>query len=329
MTTAAKFPTAVVTLADLFGEMPNFPELVLSGAHNASTTSIVVTTAIPAGWPQVGWITIDTELMRVTSWAASTFTVAARDGSAANSQSTTAATHASGQKVGMYLTMVTVNQIEAEIIALETALGLGHYPGDSVGRFVWDWNGRTANANTTTGTGAVTTAAAGNAYQKFATGATSGSTVNSESLLNVAVPALGVNKARLIKLVVRYDSIDANTVSNVYITDENTSGAPSATARHIGLRQAGATINFSTADNTTEQTTAISGSFTATVAAAVDITFDGTTARCYVNGTLVATHATNVPGASAVAPNLIVYITNSAAADKSMYLSMARVVAAP
>src|SRR4051812_29699770 len=103
MTTSAIFPgTAGISqaaLATQFGEMPNFPELVLSGAHNNTTTSIVVTTAIPAAWPQVAWITIDTEILRVTSWAASTFTVAARDGSAANSQTTTAASHSDTAKV--------------------------------------------------------------------------------------------------------------------------------------------------------------------------------------------------------------------------------------
>lgn len=325
MTTTAKFPTTALTLAQAFGEMPNAPELVLSGIHNASTTSIVVTTAIPAGWPQVSWITIDSEILRVTSWAVSTFTVAARDGSAANSQTTTAASHADASKVGMYLTALQWNQIVAEVIAIETQLGaaFAEYAGRT-DRWSYYWNPAMSGASTeytVTGTGgqAVT---AGKLENQLTTGATSGGTAGIRTLFGTGGTGKGGSgKCRRLEIVCAITN-NTNNQTWAFLTDETVATAPSLTARHLGIRSANAVVVFSTADGATEQTTDISASFPAddTEHRAV-ITFDGVTAKCYVDGVLAATHATNVPSTQVINPVMRWFILNSAAANKTLRAS--------
>lgn len=115
----AKFPAALVALADLGGPYDNFARLTLNGDHNNAVTAIVVNEVIPATWPQAGWLTCESEIMRYTAWAVKTFTVAARDASLANSQGTAAAAHVSSTRIGRYLTEQSYNQLEAELIALE------------------------------------------------------------------------------------------------------------------------------------------------------------------------------------------------------------------
>src|SRR5258706_9722954 len=116
----AKFPTTKATLADFGGPMDNFARLTLNGAINNSVTSIVVNESIPSTWPQAGWLTCESEIMRYTAWTGSTFTVAARDGSNANAQGTAAASHSTGTRIGRYLTEQWFNQLEAEVIAIQT-----------------------------------------------------------------------------------------------------------------------------------------------------------------------------------------------------------------
>jgi hypothetical protein len=223
--------------------------------------------------------------------------------------------------VGANGTVLTADSTATEGVAWTLPIA-----ADQVGRYSWDWNGRVAIESTLTGTGAITVGSGVNGYTFISTGATSGGTSGLRAGLNVFARELGVNKVRLLRFQIQYGNIDANTNSFIFLTDESVAGSPSTTARHLGLRQAGATINFSTGDNATEQTTAISASFAANVPVPVDITFDGTAAKCYVSGVLVATHATNVPGASAVPPIFRAYITNTAAADKALYLAAARAV---
>jgi hypothetical protein len=121
MTTTAKFPAAVLALTDVGGDVVNFGELVLNTSIISSTTSIVATTTIPAGWPQVGFISIDTEIIKHTSWSGSTFTtVVAPNGRGFDN--TTAASHTAGAAIKMADTALRFNQPIAEVIALENTV---------------------------------------------------------------------------------------------------------------------------------------------------------------------------------------------------------------
>lgn len=200
--------------------------------------------------------------------------------------------------------------------------------GTSIGitNWQWSWTPGMTMESTVTGTGAYNVVAPRNEAQ-LVTGATSGSTAGIRSVLTITdtlTGALNVNRLRVWSFLCDFNEYDANTVAKIYLTDENVTGNPSDTARHIGLRSTTAsTLLFSTADNTTEQTTNITSFVTAATQVNVVVTFDGTTAKCYINGTLRATHATNVPGAvSNVGPVFRGYITNSAAASKNLFMGV-------
>jgi hypothetical protein len=174
-------------------------------------------------------------------------------------------------------------------------------------------------AAATTGTGTTSTIASSAIFQN-ATGATSGGTAKTRSFHgSSAGGANGV--ARLRRGQVELHAFQ-NTAQRIYMyfTNENPAGEPSNTARHIGIRVTDGTTYFSTADNTTEQTTDISAFLTLTnTLNAFVFTFDGTTAKCYVNGTLAATHATNVPGtASGVSIDFCGYIVSTESVSKTI-----------
>jgi hypothetical protein len=61
----------------------------------------------------------------------------------------------------------------------------------------------------------------------------------------------------------------------------------------------------------------------------VFIDFDETTARCYINGTLEATHTTNVPGTEAAFPTFVGYITNSENVNKTLRFGLVSMVLEP
>ena len=136
--TTAKFPTTQVADADVGGPLDNFATLVLSGAHSATTLAIVVTTAIPAGWPAAnGFITIDKEIIQYASFAGSTFTIA--DLAHRGMQNTVAAIHADQAVVGRFLTEQQQNQIFAEIKALEKAM-IKDASINATGAMAIDWS---------------------------------------------------------------------------------------------------------------------------------------------------------------------------------------------
>lgn len=113
----AKFPTATVALADFGGSHPPLSApttLVLQTSLVAGDLSVVSSTPIPASYPAAGWITIDSEIIRYTSFTGSTFTVTR------GAQQTTAASHTAGANIGLWFTPQELNQIEAEIVALES-----------------------------------------------------------------------------------------------------------------------------------------------------------------------------------------------------------------
>ena len=311
MATSAKFPAAILALADVFGEMPNFPEMVLSGAHNNSVTTITLTATVLATWPTVGGVTIDSERITYTGKSGATLTGCTR-----GAEGTTAASHADQARVGMYLTALQWNQIVADLIAVESQLGIDAPLGSRTDRWTFNWNASSiAPELTVLNGGTAPKIGAANELQ-MTTGATGSASVGFRLLLSSGVGTLGAGNCRRLEIVGAFAN-NTNQVGAIYLTDESVTTVPSATARHLGLRLSNATVYFSTGDNTTEQTTDIT-SFTH-IAASEDrfvITYDGTTARCYVNGTLRATHATNVPSAQAVPAVMRWWIANSAAENK-------------
>src|SRR5882762_7104260 len=133
------------------------------------------------------------------------------------------------------------------------------------GRWAWSWLPGMAIQSDLTGTGSfANTTATIDSFVALATGATSGSLsgIRKQLRANSGVAGTnGVGKVRRWEFSF-YSDINANTNAFVFLTDENAATAPSLTARHLGIKQVGAVVSFSTADNTTEQTTDVSAFFT-------------------------------------------------------------------
>jgi hypothetical protein len=174
--------------------------------------------------------------------------------------------------------------------------GTSDHTGSTQAVGVLRWQPRFSDFTATvTGTG-TTSNVAYNEDAQLTTGTTSGSTAKLRTYVVWAGTGLtGVRRLRFAQFIVR---VNATTLQRVYFyfTNENTTVEPSNTARHIGIRVADGTTYFSTADGTTEQTTDISSFLTLTNLNLFAFTYDETTAKCYVNGVLAATHTTNVPG---------------------------------
>lgn len=130
-----------------------------------------------------------------------------------------------------------------------------------------------------------------------------------------------VSRIRRIEIASALANSFASANGYLYFTTEAADTAPSATARHFGIKNLVGTITFTTADGTTEQTTDITAFVTAAQVDRFVITFDGTTARCYVNGTLRATHTTNVPiGATGTVVFRAFLNNNASVNNKSLHL---------
>lgn len=315
MATSAKFPTAAATLADFGGELPGFPEAVLSGAHNNSVTTITLTATVPTAWPTAGWVTIDTEIIQYAGKSGATLTSCTRGAQSAYGGSV-AASHADTAKVGFYLTPQVFNQALAEIIAVETQLITDG------AQWTWSWLPGLAVQSDLTGTGTFANPTATiDSFVSLSTGATSGSLSGIRKQLRAASGVAGTNGVSRVRRweFSYYSDVNANTNAYVFLTDENAATAPSLTARHLGLKQVGAVVSFTTADGSTEQATDVSAFFTTQTIRMCWVTFDGTTAKLYVDGTLRATHATNVPGTSSgTNPELHVTIANTSAAAQAL-----------
>ena len=183
-------------------------------------------------------------------------------------------------------------------------------------RFRFEPINTTAPNVVVTGSGAVASLA-GRGIQ-MTTGVTNPSTCSIRSNLEASGAGGGViSKVRRLEIQGWMADTYASSNSRIFLTDESADTNPSTTARHIGIKNLTGTVTFSTADGTTEQTTDISANMTAATTTYIVITFDGTTAKCYINGTLRATHATNVPAAGS-APVLRAYIDNNSTANSRL-----------
>lgn len=314
---AARYPAALARLAEEFGgAMPGVAqtELTLNGNITDVALSLVVNEAIPASWPQVGWITIDSEVLAHSAYNAGTKTFTVTRGQ----QGTTGAAHTSGATVGKWLTRDQWNQIVDEIIAVQTRLGVNP-EGLGPARVQWYWQPSFTEETTVVGTGTATVIPAQTQLQ-LNTGATSASSAGLRQTVTLSGGATGeggTGKVRHWSGHFYIGNVDANTDARLFLTDEYATTQPSLTVRHLGIKSVAGVTAFSTADGTTEQTTDITAFVSAGSVVRFAITYDGTTARCYINGFLRATHATNVPSSVASAPCVFrAHILNSAAAAK-------------
>lgn len=129
---AAKYPAALLTQADMGGPMSGIPfnEWTANGATLAGAAtpfSLVVNEAIDASVPAAGKLTTaNGEVLHYSAYVAGTktFTIDARaqDG-------TTAAAIDNGSAVGQWLTRDQWNQLVADLIAIETQLGVNFAGG--------------------------------------------------------------------------------------------------------------------------------------------------------------------------------------------------------
>lgn len=112
---AAKLPSAILALADLFGLLPGVPftTATLSGAHTNAVATITLTATVPTNWPTAGAVYIDDECITYTGKSGATLTGATR-----GAQGTTAASHTDQATVRCGITKGTVNQIIEDLIAL-------------------------------------------------------------------------------------------------------------------------------------------------------------------------------------------------------------------
>lgn len=126
MATAAKYPAALAALTDFGGELPSMPaaELTLNTqilSTDVVPISMVATTTIPTSFPATGWLVVDNELFHYSSYTAATFTIDVRAVQTVYGGGA-AATHTAGAVIGAYLTAQGLNQMFAELVALEAQL---------------------------------------------------------------------------------------------------------------------------------------------------------------------------------------------------------------
>lgn len=146
MPTAAKFPNAALALADVGGELVGITDnewtvATAVTAAQAAPFSLVVNEVIDALVPAAGWITTaNNEILHynAVNTGTKTFTIDLR----AQQDAAVASAIDAGSWVGIMLTKQHVNQIVAEIIAMQTKLLVGDSPNlvlnsDFARRTVW------------------------------------------------------------------------------------------------------------------------------------------------------------------------------------------------
>jgi hypothetical protein len=184
-----------------------------------------------------------------------------------------------------------------------------------------------AIAITNVGTGTTTAYGQGRGLQ-LNTGATNPSSTGIRVHASTSsTDNLTISKIRQIEFQFALANNFANANCYLYFTDQQVDVAPSGTARHFGIKNLNGTISFTTGDGTTEQTTNVTAFVPAAQISNVAITFDGTTARCYIDGVLRATHATNIPAGGSGTPVLRAFIdNNSSVNDRTMGFYVAEAI---
>lgn len=121
----AKYPAALLTLADVGGPVVNLGELTLSGTITSTATTIAVRTAVPSYWPTSGFFVIDSEIIAYGAIAADrlSFTSCTRAQESSNGGGA-AASHTDGSTIGMYQTALQYNQVVDEVRAMQADMGV-------------------------------------------------------------------------------------------------------------------------------------------------------------------------------------------------------------
>lgn len=186
------------------------------------------------------------------------------------------------------------------------------------------WHGGLPITKVTGGSGNVFTQL-GARSEQFATGATINSVCGVQTRLydSVLSAGLSVGKCRRALFMHDFGNETTNLHAYLFVTSEAGSAEPSVTVDHFGIERINGTTYFSSADGTTEQTTDISAYVVNSGIVIYVVEFDGTTANCYVNGTLRATHVTRVPRSTEMRVDLRAFLTNTAAEAKAMYYGLA------
>lgn len=123
----AKYPTAIATEADCGNQVNWVPSVVTNVSLGADITTLVAITPVLATGTGAKlpldnfFISIDDEIMFVTSRATDTLTIALAGRGA---EGTTAATHANTTAVYHRITAKQHNQLVSEVFATQTALGV-------------------------------------------------------------------------------------------------------------------------------------------------------------------------------------------------------------
>lgn len=157
----------------------------------------------------------------------------------------------------------------------------------------------------------------------FTTGTTSGNAnIIAQSVLDDDAPAAAWAKSAMFEFQVKFGQITAQdfffgTGENVSIPGAN----GTSVQKHYGFFVEDGTIWVSNADGTTQTRTDVSAGITLTDANTfqVEVT-SATNIKFYINGVLVATHTTNLPGTNSTGYNFQIGIATAANAAKNMTL---------
>lgn len=131
----AKFPTAIVTVADLLNQKDKVPSQgvpTLAVSISSSALSIILVGGTGSRLPADNFrVSIEDEIINIASRSVDTLTVAA---SGRGADGTTAAGHSAGSAVEGRIIAKHHNQLAAEINAIETAIGVNNVGISPLGR---------------------------------------------------------------------------------------------------------------------------------------------------------------------------------------------------
>ena len=200
---------------------------------------------------------------------------------------------------------------------LRETLGLNRYIFNQ-----FDTNDRTASVGYTESlVGGASTLVETLVGTNFTTGATIGNsaTIATTQLDDGFLPSAPWAKNAMLEFQVKVDQLTAQVVW-MGIGDGITIGSTNSTTKHYGFFIENGALYASNADGTTQtKSVDISAGITLTEINTFQIEVNsGTNIKFYVNGNLVATHTTNLPGVNATNFNSQFSISTSASASKTM-----------
>jgi len=153
----------------------------------------------------------------------------------------------------------------------------------------------------------------------FATAATAANLANLKTTqLDDFAPTVAWAKSAAFEVQASFTQITAQ-VAMLGLGDGMSLGTATTTAKHYAIFVENGTLYCSNANGTTQTRTDISSGVTLTEINTFQIeVISGTSIKCIVNGTVKATHTTNLPGADSSGYNINFWIYTTANADKTM-----------